>query len=96
MSEPITVDLGAVTAYADAVEQGYTGTREEFGELLANFAKRADEVKQDKEEVKQAKEEVFSKADSFDEHVEDEKNRVTEEFNSNAEQVLNTNKNLER
>ena len=92
MSEPITVDLGAVTAYADAVEQGYTGTREEFGELLANFAKRADEVKQDKEEVKQAKEEVFSKAESFDKHVEDEKNRVTEEFNSNAEQVLNTNK----
>jgi archaellum component FlaD/FlaE len=92
MSEPITVDLGAVTAYADAVEQGYTGTREEFGELLANFAKRADEVKQDKEEVKQTKEEVFSKADSFDKHVEEEKNRVTEEFNSNAEQVLQTNK----
>lgn len=65
MSEPITVDLGAVTAYADAVEQGYTGTREEFGELLANFAKRADEVKQDKEEVKQAKDAVFSKAESL-------------------------------
>lgn len=92
MSEPITVDLGAVTAYADAVEQGYTGTREEFGELLANFAKRAEEVKQDKEEVKQAKEAVFLKAESFDKHVEEEKTRVTEEFNSNAEQVLQTNK----
>lgn len=92
MSEPITVDLGAVTAYADAVEQGYTGTREEFGELLANFANRADEVKQNKEEVKQAKEAVFSKAESFDKHVEDEKVRVTEEFNANAEQVLQTNK----
>lgn len=92
MSEPITVDLGAVTAYADAVEQGYTGTREEFGELLANFAKRADEAKEDRNAVEQAKEEVFSKAESFDKHVEDEKNRVTEEFNSNAEQVLNTNK----
>lgn len=92
MSEPITVDLGAVTAYADAVEQGYTGTREEFGELLANFAKRADEVKQDKEEVKQTKEAVFLKAESFDKHVEEEKTRVTEEFNSNADRVLQTNK----
>lgn len=92
MSEPVTVDLGAVTAYADAVEQGYTGTREEFGELLANFAKRADEVKEDRNAVEQAKDEVFQKADNFDEHIEAEKVRVTEEFNSNAEQVLNTNK----
>ena len=92
MSEPITVDLGAVTAYADAVEQGYTGTREEFGELLANFVKRAEEVKQDKEEVKQIKETVFLKVEGFDKHVEDEKSRVTEEFNSNAEQILQTNK----
>ena len=29
-------DLGAVTAYADAKAHGYTGTREEFGTLLAN------------------------------------------------------------
>ena len=31
----IKSDLGAVTAYADAVAHGYTGTREEFGDLLA-------------------------------------------------------------
>lgn len=31
-----TTDLGAVTAYADAKAHGYTGTREEFGTLLAN------------------------------------------------------------
>ena len=31
-----TTDLGAVTAYADAVDHGYTGTREQFGALLAN------------------------------------------------------------
>jgi hypothetical protein len=34
----IETDLGCVTAYADAVAQGYTGTREEFGQVLANFA----------------------------------------------------------
>ena len=32
----IKSDLGAVTAYADAVAHGYTGTREDFGKLLAN------------------------------------------------------------
>ena len=31
-------DLGAVTAYAYAVEGGYTGTEEEFTELLGNIA----------------------------------------------------------
>ena len=35
-SSVFTTDLGAVTAYADAKAHGYTGTREEFGELLAN------------------------------------------------------------
>ena len=35
-SSVFITDLGAVTAYADAKEHGYTGTREEFGTLLAN------------------------------------------------------------
>lgn len=35
----ITTDLGAVTAYADAKAHGYTGTREEFGKLLAGAGK---------------------------------------------------------
>ena len=35
-SSIFTTDIGAVTAYADAKEHGYTGTREEFGTLLAN------------------------------------------------------------
>lgn len=34
----ITKDLGAVTAYAYAVAGGYTGTEEEFEELLGNIA----------------------------------------------------------
>ena len=37
----IETDLGCVTAYADAVAQGYTGTRKEFGQVLANFADSA-------------------------------------------------------
>lgn len=35
MADTITTDLGPVTAYADAVNHGYTGTREDFGKLLA-------------------------------------------------------------
>ena len=31
-------DLGAVSAYAYAVEQGYTGTEEEYAEMMASYA----------------------------------------------------------
>lgn len=34
----VTTNLGVVTAYGDAVAAGYTGTREEFRESLANVA----------------------------------------------------------
>ena len=39
-----TNDLGAVTAYASAVEGGYTGTYEDFCKLEAGFAEAAAEV----------------------------------------------------
>lgn len=51
----ITTDLGSVTAYADAVEQGYTGTRKEFGQVLANFADSATQVAEDRNAVEAAK-----------------------------------------
>lgn len=35
MADTIKTNLGPVTAYADAKAHGYTGTREEFGQLLA-------------------------------------------------------------
>ena len=38
-----TINLGAVTAYADAVAAGYTGTREQFAQDLANAATYAAE-----------------------------------------------------
>lgn len=54
----LTTDLGCVTAYADAVAQGYTGTREEFGEVLAHFADSATQVAKDKVVVEAAKKSV--------------------------------------
>lgn len=39
----ITKDLGAVTAYAYAVEGGYTGTEEEFTQLMADLGITVDE-----------------------------------------------------
>lgn len=37
----ITKDLGMVTAYAYAVSKGYTGTEEQFAELMASYASTA-------------------------------------------------------
>lgn len=54
----IETDLGCVTAYADAVKQGYTGTREEFGKVMANFADSAAQVAQDKVDVESAKQSI--------------------------------------
>lgn len=51
----IETDLGCVTAYADAVAQGYTGTRKEFGQVMANFADSATQVAADRTAVEVAK-----------------------------------------
>ena len=59
----ITTDLGTVTAYAEAVAQGYTGTKEEFGKLLANYAKTAEKVAEDKVVAEQAMESAKESAD---------------------------------
>lgn len=40
----ITKDLGAVSAYAYAVEKGYTGTEAEYAELMASYASVAEEA----------------------------------------------------
>lgn len=54
----IETDLGCVTAYADAVAQGYTGTRKEFSQVLANFADSATQVAKDRTAVETAKKSV--------------------------------------
>lgn len=48
----LTFNLGAVTAYADAVEAGYEGTREQFAKDQANFAKNAAQVAENLQESK--------------------------------------------
>ncbi len=40
----VVKDLGAVSAYAYAVEKGYTGTEEEFALLMASYATVAEEA----------------------------------------------------
>lgn len=42
----ITKDLGIVTAYGYAVSKGYTGTEEEFAELMASYATVAEQAAQ--------------------------------------------------
>lgn len=59
MADAIKTNLGPVTAYADAKAHGYTGTREEFGQLLANAGlnlKAAETAKEGAEAAKQAAE----------------------------------------
>ena len=74
-NKPITTDLGSVTAYAAAVEKGYTGTRDDFGQLLANFAGSAQQVAEDRVAVENAKKSVDQTVEQFDAHSA----RVTQE-----------------
>lgn len=54
----IKTNLGTVTAYGDAKAHGYTGTKEEFGEVLANFAESATQVADNKKTVEEVKAEI--------------------------------------
>lgn len=83
-NKPITTDLGSVTAYAAAVEKGYTGTRDDFGQLLANFAGSAQQVADDREAVKEMKNAVDQAANSFDVHVEEKKTEASESISAAA------------
>lgn len=83
-NKPITTDLGAVTAYAAAVEKGYTGTQDDFGQLLANFARSAQQVADDREAVKEMKNAVDQAANSFDIHVEEKKTEASESISAAA------------
>lgn len=52
----ITKDLGIVTAYGYAVSKGYTGTEEEFAELMASYATVAEQAAQSAETAEEAAE----------------------------------------
>lgn len=86
----ITTDLGTVTAYAEAVAQGYTGTKEEFGKLLANYAKTAEKVAEDKVAAEQAME---SAKESANRASTSEQNAKASE-NTAAEQAKNVSDNI--
>ena len=81
MADTIKTNLGPVTAYADAKAHGYTGTREEFGQLLANAGlnlKAAETAKADAEAAKQAAETAQQAA------AENQKNAGTQAANAKA------------
>lgn len=62
----IRTDLGIATAYAEAVSKGYTGTRDEFGQMFADFGKTAEKVTEDKKAVEQMKASVEKTKNSVD------------------------------
>lgn len=62
----IRTDLGIATAYAEAVSKGYTGTRDEFGQMFADFGKTAEKVTEDKKAVEQMKLSVEETKSSVD------------------------------
>ena len=81
MADTIKTNLGPVTAYADAKAHGYTGTREEFGQLLANAGlnlKAAETAKEGAEAAKQAAETAQQAA------AENQKNAETQAANAKA------------
>lgn len=63
-----TFDLGAVTAYAYAVAQGFTGTEKDFGEQLnlalqaGGYADQAEQYAQDSSDYAQASAESAAEA----------------------------------
>lgn len=62
----IRTDLGIATAYAEAVSKGYTGTRDEFGQMFADFGKTAEKVTEDKKAVERMKTSVEETKSSVD------------------------------
>ena len=64
MADTIKTNLGPVTAYADAKAHGYTGTREEFGQLLANAGLNLKAAEAAKEGAEAAKATASNSADA--------------------------------
>ena len=64
MADTIKTNLGPVTAYADAKAHGYTGTREEFGVLLANSGLNLKAAETAKEGAEAAKTTASNSADA--------------------------------
>ena len=63
-SNEVRVNLGHATAYADAVANGYTGTREQFGRDQANFANNAQAAESAKTAAETAAQNASNSADA--------------------------------
>ncbi len=90
MADTIKTNLGPVTAYADAKAHGYTGTREEFGALLANAGlnlKAAETAKEGAEAAKQAAETAQQAAAENQEKAETQAANAKASADSAAEQA---------
>ena len=86
----ITTDLGTVTAYAEAVAQGYTGTKEEFGKLLANYVKTAEKVAEDKVAAEQAMEsakESANRASTSEQNAKASENAAAEQAQNVSDKI---------
>ena len=92
----IRTDLGIATAYAEAVSKGYTGTRDEFGQMFVDFGKTAEKVTEDKKavermktSVEETKSSVDTTASEFGQNVADKtaeaKSAITEHANTEKE-----------
>ena len=82
-----TKDLGAVTAYASAVEGGYTGTYEDFCKLEAGFAEAAAQVKADATAAAGSVADAKSAADNAKYWAEQSKNIVVQADQNIAKEV---------
>lgn len=75
--------IGPVTAYADAVQAGYAGTREEFGRQQAEFVKNAAKVEQAKTEVNQV-------IESFGQTVDAAKQDIVAEGDRQVQRIVDS------
>lgn len=90
MADTIKTNLGPVTAYADAKAHGYTGTREEFGQLLAGAAgnlRDAVSAKEGAEAAKQAAETAQRAAAENQKNAENQAANAKASADSAAEQA---------
>lgn len=75
-------DLGISTAYGYAVSRGYTGTEEEFAELMASYAHVAEDARASAETASNAKDEAVSAKNTAVTHAQTASNKASEAANS--------------
>lgn len=77
-------DLGIVTAYGNAVESGYAGTKEEFGKLLAGVLNSSEQIKKNQKNITETAAETGLLKEKVEELTGKIGNSLTEEEVSEA------------